>query len=61
MDLSSGFYMVEGSSMLYDELRAFQCIDEKDLENYVVVANYIDALKRFGQLEKIILNEEESK
>lgn len=54
VDLSSGFYMVEGSTMLWDELRAFQGVDEKDLENYVVVADYIHALQRFGKLDSVI-------
>lgn len=54
VDLHSGFYMVEGSTMLWDELCVFQGIDEKDLENYVVVADYIRALKRFGKLDSMI-------
>lgn len=54
VDLSSGFYMVEGSTMLWDELCAFQGVDEKDLENFVVVAGYINALKRFGKLDSAI-------
>lgn len=58
VDLSSGFYMVEGSTMLWDELCAFQGVDEKDLENYVVVAGYISALKRFGKLGSIITQTE---
>ena len=37
--------MVERETMLYDECRVFQSIDEKDLESYVVVADYIGALK----------------
>ena len=53
VDVSSGFCMVEGSTMLGDELRVFQGIDEKDLENYVVVADYINALQRFGKLDRI--------
>lgn len=52
VDLCSGFYMVEGSTMLWDELRVFQGIDEKDLENYAVIADYIRALKRFGKLDR---------
>lgn len=48
IDLVSGFYMVEGSTMLWDELCAFQGLDEKDLQNYVCVAEYINSLKRFG-------------
>lgn len=58
VDLCSGFYMVEGSTMLWDELRAFQGVDEKDLENYVVVADYISALKRFGKLDRAITHAE---
>ncbi|MDH6363781.1 hypothetical protein M2139_000618 [Enterococcus sp. PF1-24] len=50
IDVTSGFYMVEGSTMLWDELCAFQGLDEKDIDNYVCVAQYIDSLKRFGQL-----------
>ena len=56
VDLSSGFYIVEGSTMLYDELFAFQGIDEKDLENDVVAADYIHALQRFGKLDSVIAN-----
>ena len=58
VDLSSGFYMVEGSTMLCDELRAFQGVDEKDLENYVIVADYISALQRFGKLDSVITHAE---
>lgn len=58
VDLCSGFYMVEGSTMLWDELRVFQGVDEKDLENYVVVADYISALKRFGKLDSAITHAE---
>lgn len=53
IDLSSGFYLVEGSTMLWDELCCFQGIDEKDLQNYVVVAQYINALQRFGKMNVI--------
>lgn len=54
LDLSSGFYMVEGSTMLWDELCAFQGVDEEDLKKCVVVAQYINALKRFGKLDSVI-------
>ena len=57
VDLCSGFYMVEGSTMLWDELRAFQGVDEEDLENYVVVADYIGALGRFGKLDSAVSHE----
>lgn len=54
IDLCSGFYIVEGSTMLWDELCAFRGVDEKDLKKCVVVAQYIDALKRFGKLDSVI-------
>lgn len=53
VDLTSGYYTVEGSTFLWDELCAFQGVDEKDLQNYVIVAQYINALKRFGRLGEI--------
>lgn len=51
VDLSSGFYHVEGSAMLWDELCAFQGLDGQDLKNYVIVGQYIQCLKRFDKLE----------
>jgi len=48
IDTVTGFFMVEGSTMLWDELYAFRGLDKKDLENYVCVAEYINSLKRFG-------------
>lgn len=54
IEIESGIYMVEGSTMLWDELCAFQGLDEKDLKNYVCVASYINSLKRFGVLETIV-------
>lgn len=54
IDIVSGFYMVEGSTMLWDELCVFQGVDEKDLQNYVCVAEYINSLKRFGKLETVV-------
>ncbi|MCI2161864.1 MAG: hypothetical protein LKK39_08120 [Oscillospiraceae bacterium] len=54
IDIASGFYMVEGSTMLWDELCAFQGVDEKDLQNYVCAAEYIHSLKRFGKLETVV-------
>lgn len=53
VDLSSGFYTVEGSTLLWDELCAFQGVDERDLQNYVITAQYISALKRFGKWESV--------
>lgn len=39
--------------MLWNELRAFQGVDEKHLENDVV-ADHIHALKRSGKLDNVV-------
>ena len=54
VDLASGFYHVGGSSFLHDELCAYQGLDEKDIQNYYCVAQYIECLDRFGLLEKVL-------
>ena len=46
VDVASGFYMVEGSTLLWDELCAFRGLDEKDLQNFVCVAQYVLAKER---------------
>ncbi len=54
IDECTGYYLVEGSSWLHDELNAIRGLDKKDLRNFVIVAQYIQALKRMHNLEKII-------
>lgn len=54
VELGSGFFCVEGSSLLWDELYAFQGLDEKDIQNYFCVAEYISCLKKFGILESAL-------
>lgn len=54
IELETGFFYVEGSSILYDELIAFRGLDESDLKNYYLVAEYIQCLKMFGLLEKVL-------
>lgn len=49
IDLATGYVHVEGSCLLYDELYAFQGIDEYDLENCVRVAEYIECIKKFNK------------
>lgn len=53
VDQVTGFFMVQGSTMLWDELCAFRGLDDKDLQNYVCVAEYISCLKKFNLLQKI--------
>ncbi|GAA0077635.1 hypothetical protein UT300005_20130 [Clostridium sp. CTA-5] len=54
VDIESGFFCVEGSSLLWDELYVFQGLDEKDIQNYFCVAEYISCLKKFGLFEKAL-------
>ncbi len=54
IDIASGYFMVEGSTMLWDELLAFQGIDEADMQNPYCVAQYITCLKRFNKLQDVI-------
>lgn len=54
IDMESSFYMVEGCTMLFDEICAFIGLDEKDLENYVCVAQYISSLNIVGKLEEVL-------
>lgn len=54
IDTVSGYFCVEGSSLLWDELYAFRGLDESDIQNYYCVAEYISCLKRFGLLKSIL-------
>lgn len=54
LDMTTGFFVVEGSTMLCDEMCAFRGLDEKGLQNYVCVAQYISSLKRFNLLQDIL-------
>lgn len=56
IDLVSGYFLVEGSSALWDELFARRGLNENDLENVYSVAEYIDCLTRFGLLEQTLAN-----
>ena len=53
IDLVTGYFVVEGSSLLWDELYAYRGLNETDLENYYSVAEYIGCLKRFDLLDQI--------
>lgn len=55
IDLVSGYFTVEGSSLLWDELYARRGLNESELENFYCVAEYVSCLKRFGLLEKTLI------
>jgi hypothetical protein len=54
IDLVSGYFLVEGSSALWDELYAHRGLNEDDLENFYSVAEYISCLTRFGLLGQML-------
>ena len=54
IDLAGGYFLVEGSSALWDELYAQRGLNDLDLENAYAVAEYIRCLRRFGRLEESI-------
>ena len=54
VELNSGYFMVEGSSLLWDDLFAFRGLDEEDLGNYYLVAEYVACLRRFDLLDSVL-------
>ncbi len=52
IDITSGFFTVEGSSLLWDELCVFRGVDEADLQNFAATAIYIEAKERIESLTK---------
>ncbi|MFH0968268.1 MAG: hypothetical protein V1862_11360 [Methanobacteriota archaeon] len=53
-DLETAFFLVEGSSLLWDELFAFRGLDEDDLTNFYLVAEYISCVQKSGMLENVL-------
>lgn len=54
VEIHSAYFLVEGSSLLWDELFAFRGLDEMDLANYYLVAEYVACLRRFDRLERVL-------
>lgn len=52
IEIVTGYFMVEGSSMLWDELFAYRGLDSTDLKNFYLVAEYINCLKKYDIKEK---------
>ncbi|EAE6297505.1 hypothetical protein BFE06_05390 [Listeria monocytogenes] len=45
IDLISGYFYVEGSEEIYNDLFAYRGLDESDLKNFYLVAEYIRCKK----------------
>lgn len=54
IDLSSGYFLVEGSDLLWDELYCYRGLNENDLNNFYSVAEYVACLNRFGLLKQAL-------
>ena len=52
IDRVCGYFLVEGSPDLWDELYAQRGLNEDDLTNAYSVAEYIDCLEKFGMLDE---------
>lgn len=48
IEVNTSYIFVEGSSYLYDELIAFTGLDNEDLTNYFLVAQYIKCKEKFN-------------
>lgn len=46
IEVKTSFIYVEGSSHFYDELTAYAGIDEEDIKNYFLVAQYIQCKEK---------------
>ena len=49
IDETTGYFRVEGSTYLFDDLNTERGLSAEDLENCVVVAEYIEGKKRLGK------------
>jgi len=54
IDLVTAFFLVEGSSRLWDELFEFRGLDSEDLKNYYHVVEYVACAEKCGTLETVI-------
>lgn len=54
VEIETATFTVEGSSILWDELFAFRGLDEDDLNNFYLVAEYITCLKKFDMFDSVL-------
>lgn len=53
VELLTGYFLIEGSDELADEVTAFKGLDTQDLGNFYLVANYVRCLKKYDMLNII--------
>lgn len=49
VDLVTGYTHIEGSSRLYDEIKAYQGLDEIDIQNNFLVAEYVECCQNMNK------------
>lgn len=54
VDLSTGFFIVEGSSYIWNEMLAYRGLDNDELNNFYLVAEYINCLKIFDKDNELL-------
>ena len=59
-ELETGFFHVEGSSELWDDLFAFRGLDEADLNNFYLVVEYVSCLRKFDMLDEVLAGTEQA-
>lgn len=55
IELETAYMTVKGSTELWEELVAFQGLDQEDMKSYYLVANYIKCLKKYNADGDILL------
>ena len=48
VDAATGYFYVEGSEELWDELFVYRGLDELDLRNFALTGQYVDLCRRRG-------------
>ncbi|MEG0526987.1 MAG: hypothetical protein RR531_05670 [Longicatena sp.] len=48
VEMNSGYLHIEGSDVLYDELFVYQGLDEQDIKNPFLVAQYVELCHKFA-------------
>ncbi|MCC0653974.1 hypothetical protein [Clostridioides sp. ES-S-0001-03] len=52
MEFETGCVFVEGSSELADEITTFKGLDEDDINNYYLLANYVRCIKKYNLIDE---------
>jgi len=61
VELETGYFFIEGSDELADEVTAFKGLDSDDMVNFYLVANYVRCLKKYNMLDEVLKVSGESK